>query len=59
MAEVTICSDFGAPKKKAATVSTSICHDVMEPDIMILVFWMLSFKASFFTFLFHFLQEAL
>ena len=35
MAEVTICSDFGAPKIKSVTVSTgspSICHEVMGPD---------------------------
>ena len=34
-------------KIKAVTVSTvspSICHEVMEPDIIILAFWMLSFK---------------
>ena len=44
MAAVTICSDFGAPKIKSDTVSTvfpSICHEVMGPDAMILVFWML------------------
>ena len=39
------------PKKiKSATVSTvspSICHEVMGPDAMILVFWMLSFKTTF------------
>ena len=39
------------PRKiKSATVSTvppSICHDVMGPDAMILVFWMLSFKPTF------------
>ena len=37
-------------KVKSATVSTvspSICHEVMEPDAMILVFWMLSFKPTF------------
>ena len=28
-------------------VSPSICHEVMEPDSMILVFWMLSFKPTF------------
>ena len=28
-----------------STVSTSICHEVMGPDIMILVFWILSFKS--------------
>ena len=35
--------------------SPSICHELMEPDAMILVFWMLSFKPTFsfssFTFL--------
>ena len=39
MAAVTICSDFGAPKIKSATVSTvasSICHEVMGPDATIL-----------------------
>ena len=39
------------PRKiKSATVSTvspSICHEVMEPDDMILVFWLLSFKPIF------------
>ena len=38
------------PKKiKSVTVSTvspSICHEVMWPDAMILVFWMLSFKPA-------------
>ena len=28
-------------------VSPSICHEVMGPDAMILVFWMLSFKSTF------------
>ena len=38
------------PKIKFDTVSTvspSICHEVMGPDAMILVFWMLSFKSIF------------
>ena len=36
------------PRKiKSATVSPSICHELMEPDAMILVFWMLSFKPTF------------
>ena len=39
-------------------VSPSICHEVMGPDAMILVFWTLSFKPTFFTLLFHFHQEA-
>ena len=50
------------PKKiKSNTVSPSISHEVMGPDAMIFVFWMLSFKwkANFFTLLFHFHQEAL
>ena len=29
------------------TVSPSICHEVMGPDAMIFVFWMLSFKPAF------------
>ena len=50
MAAITIYSDLGAPKIKSATVSTvspSICHEVMGLDVMILVFWMLSFKPIF------------
>ena len=39
------------PKKiKSVTVSIvspSICHEVMGPDAMILLFWMLSFKPTF------------
>ena len=38
------------PKIKSDTVSTvspSISHEVMGPDAMILVFWMLSFKPTF------------
>ena len=36
------------PKKmKSATVSPSICHEVMGPDAMILAFWMLSFKPTY------------
>ena len=41
MAAVTVCSDFGAPQIKSVTVSIvspSICHEVMGPDAMILVF---------------------
>ena len=41
IAAVTIYSDFGAQKIKSITVSTvspSICHEVMGPDAMILVF---------------------
>ena len=39
------------PKKRksvtSSTFSLSICHAVMGPDAMILVFWMLSFKPAF------------
>ena len=41
MAAVTICSDFGAPKINVChcfRVSPSICHEVMGPDAMDLVF---------------------
>ena len=47
MAAVNISSDFGAPKIKSVSVSSSICHEVMGPDAMIFVFWMLSFKLTF------------
>ena len=40
-------------------VSPSICHEVMGPDAMMFVFWMLSLKSAFFTSLFYFHQEAL
>jgi len=38
------------PQEKSATISTvspSVCHEVMEEDAMILVFWMLSLKTTF------------
>ena len=35
------------PKIKSLIVSPSICHEVMGPDVMILVFWMLIFKPTF------------
>ena len=38
------------PQKKpaaASTVSPTIYHEVMGPDVMILVFWMLSFQPAF------------
>ena len=49
-------------KIKSVTVSIvppSVCHEVMGPDAVVLVFWMLSFKPTFSTLLFHFHQEAL
>ena len=50
MAEITICSDLEPPKIKSDTVYTispSICHEVMGPDVIIVVFLMLSFKPTF------------
>ena len=42
MATVTICSNFGAQEDKVCHCfhffPPSICHEVMEPDAMILVF---------------------
>ena len=40
---------FEPKKTKSVTASTfspSICHEVIEPDAMILVFWMLNFKRA-------------
>ena len=50
MASITICSDFGGQKNKVSHCchfSPSICYEVVVPDAMILVFWMLSFKPTF------------
>ena len=38
-------------------VSPSICHEVMGPDAMILVFWMLSFKPTFSRYSFTFIKR--
>ena len=51
---------FWSPQKLTVTVSTvfpSICHKVMGPDAMILVFWMLSFKPTFSLFSFPFIKR--
>ena len=48
------------PKIKSDTVSTvspSICHEVMGLDAMILVFWMLIFKANFLLSSFAFIKR--
>ena len=50
MAAGIVSSDFGAPKKKICHCfhfSPPICHEMMRPDVIILVFWMLSFKPAF------------
>ena len=46
------------PRKiKSATVFPSICHKVMGPDAMILVFWTLSFKPTFLPSSFTFIKR--
>ena len=49
MAAVTICSDFGAQKYKVwhCFQCFPIYFEVMGPDAMMIVFWMLSFKPTF------------
>ena len=45
---------------KSDTVSTfspSVCHEVIGPDAMIFVFWMLSFKPAFLLFSFSFIKR--
>ena len=49
MAAVTVHSDFEPQEKKICHCfhfSPSICHKMMGPDAMILVFWMLGFKPA-------------
>ena len=41
---------------RVSTVFPSICHEVMGPDAMILVFWMISFKSAF-SFSFTFIKR--
>ena len=50
MAAVTIHGYFGAQENKACLCFhcfSIYLHEVMEPDDMILVFWILSFKPDF------------
>ena len=50
MAAITICSDFGAQKNKVSHCFhcfPSVCHEVMGPDAMISVFWILSLSQLF------------
>ena len=61
-AAVILDSSPQPPKIKSDTVSTvspSVCHEVLGPDAMILVFWMLSFKPTFSLSSLTFHQEAL
>ena len=41
-----ICKPKTIKSLTVSIVSPFICHEVMGPDIMILVFWMLSFKPT-------------
>ena len=45
------------PKIKSATISPSICHEMMGPDAMSLVFWMLNFKPTFSLSYFSFIKR--
>ena len=50
MAAVTVCSDFRAPKIKSIIVSIfflSICHEVIGPDDIILVCYLLKALSGF------------
>ena len=50
VATVTVCSDSEPLKIKSVNVSTfssSICHEMMELDARIFVFYVLSFKPGF------------
>ena len=50
MAAITVSNNFGTQEYKICHCfhfSTSICHEVMVLDAMILVLWMLSFKPAF------------
>ena len=50
----TVISESKKIKSVPASTSSPICHEVMGPVAMIMVFWMLSFKSNFFTVVFHF-----
>ena len=60
MVTVTICSGFGAQENKVCHCFhffPYIYHEVMGADVMILVFWMLSFKPTFSVFSFTFIKR--
>ena len=44
---VVILEPYKIKPVSVSTVSPSICHGVMEPNAMIFIFWMLSFKPAF------------
>ena len=50
MGVVTICSDFEAQENNICHCFhcfPSICHEVMGPDAMIFILWMLNYKPAF------------
>jgi len=50
MAAVTICMILEPKQRKSVTASTfspSVCHDVIGPNAMLLVFLIFSFKPAF------------
>ena len=60
MAAVTICRDFGAQENKVSHCFhcfPSTGHEVMGLDLMMLVFWMLSFKPTFWLSSFTFINR--
>ena len=57
-----IWSDFWSPRKNSVTasiLSPSICHEIVEPDAMILVFLNVEFSATLFTLLYYIHQDFL
>ena len=60
MASVTIWSDFGAQENKVSHCFHCFLfylHEVMGPDAMIFLFWMLNFKPSFLLSSFTFIKR--
>ena len=50
VAAVSVPSDFGGKENKICHcfhISPTICHEVIGPDAMILIFWMLYFRPAF------------
>ena len=56
----SLSADFGTQENKICHCFYFLpiyCHEVMGPDAMILVFWMLSFKPKFLLFSFTFIKK--
>ena len=54
-----VTNSLGIKSDTVSTVSPSIFHEVMGPDAMIFVFWMLSFKPTFSLSTFAFIKKRL